>query len=73
MYYGTRLLFQYLIRQWLKPFNVESMLRIELELPTACEIFENLRFFIEFGALFQQSGKKSGDVLSRQELRPCVI
>ena len=62
------------IVQWSKAFNVKAFdvkafivrafnvkkMYVELELPAAGENFDNLRFFIEFGALFQQCGKKTG-------------
>ena len=68
------------IVQWSKAFNVKAFIvrafnvkkmYVELELPAAGDNFDNLRFFIEFGALFQQCGKKTGggDV-SPQKLRP---
>ncbi|MCP4490697.1 MAG: hypothetical protein GY820_25795 [Gammaproteobacteria bacterium] len=34
-------------------------LELEPELPAAGENFQNSRFFFEFAALFQQSGKKN--------------
>ncbi len=39
-------------------FNVKKMY-VEVELLAAGENFGNLRFFIEFGPLFQQSSKKN--------------
>ncbi len=47
-------------------FNVNKMY-VELELPATGENFDNFRFSIEFGALFNPA-KNWGDV-SPQELR----
>ena len=44
------------IIQLSKPCNV-NITNVELEKPAAGENFQNLPFFIQFGALFQQSGK----------------
>ena len=44
----------------LRALNLVKKMHVQLGLPAAGENFENLRFFFEFGALFQQSGKITG-------------
>ena len=58
------------IIQFSKPYNVKAI-NVELELPAAGENFQNLRFFIQFGALFQQSGKDCNSC--REILRETVV
>ena len=57
------------IVQCSKPYNVKTI-NVELELPAAGENFQNLRFFIQFGALFQQSGRNCNSC--RETLRETV-
>ncbi len=57
------------IIQFSKPYNVKTT-NVELEMPAAGENFKNLRFFIQSGALFQQSGKNCNSC--RETLRETV-